>query len=180
MILIESIAVIFTFISIFLTIKDNILCWPTGIIGVIFYALVFYNLNLPADFLLQLIFLIQSIFGWISWNRRDKLKITYLENKPLIVNLTVAIYMIIFSISNSLNGNMPFIDSAIATFSIMGMFLLMRKKVESWIFWIVNDILLVIMFLLNNMYLSAGLYLVFLSLAVSGLLSWIKTDKNEI
>ena len=180
MIVIELIAVIFTLISIYLTVNDNILCWPTGIIGVIFYAVIFYNLNLLADFSLQLIFLAQSIFAWVNWNKKTELKISYLENRALVTNLTGALYMIIFSIANNLNGNMPFVDSAIATFSIMAMFLLIKKKVESWIFWILNDILLVVMFFINNMYLSTGLYLIFLSLAISGLFKWIKEEKNEI
>lgn len=174
---IEIIASLFTLTSIYLTTKDNILCWPTGIIGILFYAIIFYNLNLVADLGLQAVFLIQSTFAWLNWNKKDNLKITYSKDRTTLMGFTVLIYMIIFSITNNLNGNLPFLDSAVATFSIMGMFLLIFKKVESWIFWILSDIILASVFFLNELYISGLLYLVFLGLALSGLIKWIKYEK---
>lgn len=68
--MIEIIAVIFSLISVWLTSKSSIWCWPTGIIGIIFYFILFYQSSEYCNMLLQFAFLFQSISGWINWNKK--------------------------------------------------------------------------------------------------------------
>jgi nicotinamide mononucleotide transporter len=178
--LIEIIAVLFTFISVYLTIRGNILCWSTGLVGITFYSILFYQNNLLADLGLQFVFFIQSIIGWINWKRTKlELKPTILSKmgRIIITNSTIILYFIILMITIRLEGNMPILDSAVATLSIIAMTLLIFKKIESWFFWILNDIILISIFISTGLYLSAFIYLIFLIMATKGFLEWRKSIK---
>lgn len=178
--IIEIIAVLFTLLSVILTVKGNLLCWPIGIIGVAFYSIIFYNHNLLGDLVLQGVFLIQSILGWINWRKpKEELPISWLSNevRGSLVTVMLLVYMLIFSITSNYGGNMPFLDSAVATLSIMATFLLVKKKIEAWILWIINDILLIILFSMNGLNISSYVYFIFLILASIGLWKWIKSTK---
>jgi nicotinamide mononucleotide transporter len=72
---------------------------------------------------------------------------------------------------------MPFLDSGVATFSIIAMTLLIFKKIESWFFWILNDIILISIFISTDLYLSAFIYFTFLIMATKGFLEWRKNIK---
>ena len=178
--IIEIIAVTFTLLSVFLTVKGNILCLPMGIIGVTFYSIIFYQNNLFADLLLQGVFFVQSILGWINWKKpKEELPISWISehNRGQLLNITLLLYMIVFVITSNLGGHMPFLDSAITTLSIMATFLLIKKKVEAWILWIINDILLIILFNMNGLDISSYVYFIFLILATTGLIRWIKQSQ---
>lgn len=178
--IIEIIAVTFTLLSVFLTVKGNILCWPMSIVGVTFYSIVFYQHSLFADLLLQGVFFIQSIFGWINWKKpKSELPISWInpENRGRNLNFILLTYMIVFIFTNEVGGHMPFLDSAVATLSITATFLLIKKKIEAWILWIINDILLIILFNMSGLDISSYVYLIFLILATTGLIRWIKQSQ---
>lgn len=178
--IIEIIAVLFTLLSVILTVKGNILCWPTGLIGVTFYSIIFFQHNLLGDLFLQGIFVLQSILGWINWRKpKEELPISWLNKKQLVylLSTSVVLYMITLYLTSKYGGNMPFLDSSVMTLSIMATFLLVKKKIEAWILWIINDILLITLFSLNGLDVSSYVYGLFLILASIGLWKWIKSTK---
>lgn len=180
--IIETIAVLFTLLSVFLTVKGNILCWPMSLIGVTFYSIIFYQHNLFGDLFLQVVFFVQSILGWINWKKpKEELPISWIkrENLGYLVNSMLLLYMIIFTFSSNLGGHMPFLDSAVATLSITATFLLIKKKIEAWILWIINDILIIVLFSMNGLDISSYVYFIFLILATLGLIRWIKDSKAD-
>lgn len=174
--MIELIAVIFSLISVILTIKVSKYCWYFGIIGVIFYMIVFYQSKLWGNFGLQFIFLLQNIIGIVNWNINNT-KISYIKNKLKLIFYTVLLYPIFYIISK--NSSMPVCDSIITLFSIIATYLLVYKKIESWIYWLIVDIIAVYMFYKSELYLSTTLYFIFTITAIIGLINWIKILKNE-
>jgi len=178
--MIELIAVTFTLLSVILTVKNNILCWPTSIVGVIFYSIIFYQYNLIGDLFLQLVFFIQSIVGWYNWqNKKSTLSIGWLTNSDRLIFtiLTMVLFLLILSITKYLGGNLPILDSSVTTLSIVATILLIKKRIEAWILWIINDILLIMVFSINGLNISSYIYVVFLFLAILGLRGWIKSSK---
>jgi nicotinamide mononucleotide transporter len=178
--MIEIIAVIFSLISVWLTSKNNIWCWPTGIIGIVFYFILFFQGREYCNMLLQLTFLFQSVTGWINWNKKDELGIS-LYNVDLSIGKyiylliqIIQISAIYYIISLIFNGQSILLDSITTGLSIMAMFLLSIKKLESWILWIIADILYIPFFIQSEHYLSAGVYFTFLCLAVAGFINWKK------
>lgn len=178
--IIETIAVLSTLLSVFLTVKGNILCWPMSLIGVTFYSVIFYQNNLFADLLLQVIFFIQSILGWINWKKpKSDLPISWLKRESVwyLIGIMILIYLPIFIFASGIGGHMPFLDSMVATLSITATFLLIKKKIEAWILWIINDILLIILFNMNGLDISSYVYFIFLILATTGLIRWLKQSQ---
>lgn len=174
--MIEFIAALFTIASVILTIKANKLCWPVGIVGIIFYMIIFYQHSLWSNFYLQFIFIIQSILGIINWNKSEKkLPITWVKNKINIVIMILLIYPLFFYISK--NGSMPHLDS-ITTFSVIATGLLIYKKIDAWIFWLLVDIISVFMFYKSGLYLSMGIYVIFTITAIIGLKEWSMSKKQ--
>ncbi len=178
--MIEIIAVIFSLISVWLTSKSNIWCWPTGIIGILFYFILFYQNSEYCNMLLQFTFLSQSIGRWINWNKEENLQVS-LYNRDLSISkyfyLLIKITqlsVIYYFISYAFNGQSILLDSITTGLSIMAMFLLSTKKLESWILWIIADVLYIPLFIHSGHYLSAGMYFVFLCLSINGFKNWKK------
>jgi nicotinamide mononucleotide transporter len=177
--IIEIIAVIFSLTSVILTVKNNILCWPVGIIGIIFYLLLFQENHIWGNMVLQVLFIVQSIFGWINWNKPSKYPISWIyphnRGTVFISMLLLSFIMVIFLRENG--GKMPYFDGITTSLSIVAMVLLSYRKIDNWIYWIIADMIFIFFFYINSLYLSAGIYLVFLLLAISGLTQWKKSIK---
>jgi nicotinamide mononucleotide transporter len=183
--MIETIAVIFSLASVWLTTKRNIWCWPIGIIGIMFYFILFLQSKEYCNMLLQLTFLTQSIIGWMNWNKDDEFKEVTLYNSSLssgryayILFEISQISFIYYFISLVSNGQLLVLDSITTGLSIMAMALLSMKKLESWILWIIADLLYIPFFIQSEHYLSAITYSIFLGLAVKGFIDWKKELKN--
>lgn len=184
MIAIEIIAVIFTLVSVILSIRRNILCWPIGIVGIIAYATLFTTNKLNADFGLQFIFIIQSLIGWWYWNRGQdggELPVTRLKTKEsltLVGMMVIAYCLIVYLLTNYTNSSMIYLDSFVSIGSVTANWLLVKKKFESWVIWIMVDIAFVTLFASKGLYMSAVLYSIFTCTAINGFVTWRKLIKK--
>jgi len=181
MTLYEIVGVFFGLLSVWLAVKQSIRCWPTGIVSVAAFALLFFEIKLYADLLLQIFFLVTSIAGWYFWLHggrvRTELPITTLPRTQIAllgVCLALSIYLVGYIFSSYTDAHIPFWDAAASGMSVLAQILLMRKKLENWYLWIAVDILSVGIYLYKQVYLTAGLYVIFLALAIGGLLEWRK------
>lgn len=176
--MIEIIATSFSLLSVYLGAKNNILTWPIGIIGIIFYGILFYNNDIMGNMSLQFIFLIQSLYGWSKWG--EDIKVSKLSRKKSGVNISFCIIIsciIIYTLY--LNGsNNPIMDGITTGMSIVGLILMSFKKIDNWYYWIIVDILFVIFFINLNLYLSAITYFIFFILAIYGLKEWRQISKT--
>ena len=178
--MIELLASIFTLICVYLTNKRSILNWPIGILGIIFYSIVFFQAKLYADFILQIIFVIQSIFGWINWNKNkvnNVIKINKLTFNEIIYIFIFYVFLsglTTYLLFNFTNASLPYWDSQLMTLSLIANYLLIKRKLENWIIWILVDINYIFMFIYKNLYFSSVLYFILLIIAISGFINWKK------
>ncbi len=175
----ELVGVVFGLISVALTVRASIWCWPTGIVSVAAFAVLFYDIKLYADMLLQIFFLITSVQGWYYWSRggaqASTLPITTLSNRQragTAIGLVIAVLVVGWMFSSYTDAHLPFWDAAASGGSVVAQLLLLRKKLENWVIWIAVDVLSIGIYLYKEVYLTAGLYVVFLLLAIGGLISW--------
>jgi nicotinamide mononucleotide transporter len=173
--LIEVIAVAFSFLSVVYTVNKNIWSWIWGVIGVIFYGILFFQNDLLSNMMLQFIFIGQSIYGIWNWNQNS-------DSEGLIVN-KASNFEISMSLSSTLllsillqwifvNSAYPIMDSTTTALSIVAYYLMSKRKIENWIFWILADIIYIYMFFLQKLYLSSLLYLIFSILCIIGYKRW--------
>lgn len=175
MTLIEIIAVVFSFLSVVYTVRKSIWSWIWGVLGIIFYGIIFYQSNLYSNLLLQFIFIGQSIYGMRNWNNNTTNDVLFVECMSICEKMECIIVSIVLSISLQyifMDSEYPIMDSVTTSLSIVAYYLMSKRKIENWIFWILADIIYIYMFFLQGLYLSSLLYLVFLVLCIVGYKKW--------
>jgi len=173
-------------VSVYLSVRQNIWSWPTAIVNVVLYALVFYEARLYADMGLQVVYAVLSVYGWYEWlyggENRTELRVT--RTSPRLGVLLAAIAAagsagLGFFLRSSTDAALPFMDSALSSTSLVAQWMMTRKLLENWLVWIAVDVLYVGMFVFKHLYLTAGLYAVFLALAVKGWLDWRRSMRAD-
>ena len=176
--MLEIIAVIFTLVSVWLTRKQNIWCWATGIVGTICYYFIFKHDQSWGNMLLQFVFLAQSIYGWINWGKADSDEIEHSDGMYILMEglFALLIFTLVYFATTIMEFPLSVLDISTTALSILGMYLIATKKLEAWYFWALADVLYIIFFLTTGHILSAILYVIFLINAYFGYKEW----KNSI
>ncbi|PXX42104.1 nicotinamide riboside transporter PnuC [Undibacterium pigrum] len=167
--------------SIILAGRNSVHTWWTGIIGSILFALVFGHALLYADVLLQLFFIITSITGWWQWQKgRNGTplpisragKASYLWSVPVGLLATLAYGALLYYWTKAYA---PFVDSAVLVFSIIAQILLMQRRMETWVFWLLVNTIAVPLYASRELYLTAFLYAAYW---INAIVSWLAWRKN--
>ena len=176
---IELLAVIFTIACVWLTAEEHILCWPTGIIGCVLYLYVFWVARLYSDVLLQLYFLVTSIWGWYHWLyggvNATELPITRITAgwaalwAGVIVAGTAALGAFM---KRRTRAALPYLDATTTVISLVAQYLLGCKILENWVLWIGADVIDSGIYFRRRLYMTSLLYAVLLVLATMGLIEW--------
>lgn len=180
--MLELSAVVLTLLCVWLSVRQNIWCWPTGIVGVSLYGLVFFESKLYADMALQAVYVALSIYGWYEWLHGGKgggeLEVTAAPNRVLIIAAisgAISAVAIGATLERTTDASLPYLDSALTSFSLVAQWMLTRKYLENWIVWLIVDVVYVLMFLYKKLHMSAGLYVVFMILVIIGYREWKRT-----
>lgn len=182
---IELFGVAFGIICVFLTIYENIWCWPTGIVSVVLYAIFYYQQTLYASMYLQGVFLVYCILGWYQWlyGGENKTKLTVTKTRKSHIWKMVLITIAMFAVMGLLfdlqsDDKQPYLDSFVTAMSFTAQWMMNNKLVESWLLWIVIDITYAVMHFHMENYPSFVLYAVYVFAASFGYYLWLKSSKN--
>ena len=183
---IEIIAVIISIIGVTLTIKRQMWCWFFNFIAFVLYAYIFYEYKLYGETILQFIFIVLNLYGFYHW-RKGKVEEHTIRieksNAP-----TLMMQMVLASIAGLLFGlglhyftdaSLPILDAQLAAFSLLATYWTTQKYIATWVLWVIVDIVYVGMFLYKSLYLTAGLYAVFIGLAILGWKQWNAVKKQQ-
>ena len=186
----EFIAVVFGIVSVWLNKKENILVYPVGLVNTILYIFISIQSHLIGEASVNLYYTIVSIYGWILWAKKDKdhrpvLHITWSTRKQWISHLVffASFYIVIFLCLSYLKkefapGALPAADAFASATRFTGMWLMARKKIESWYWWIATNIASIPLYFVKGLVFTSFYYLVLLILAVLGLIEWINKAKK--
>lgn len=175
----ESTAVAFGIISVFLSVRQHIWSWPTAIVNVLLYVLVFRDAKLYADMGLQVVYFVLSVYGWYEWlyggENRTVLKVSRATPRSMVTLTAIALVSVAALgtfLARSTDAALPYMDSATTSTSLVAQWMMTRKVLENWAVWMAVDVVYVGMFIFKHLYLTAGLYAVFFVLAAMGLREW--------
>ncbi len=167
--------------GVYLTARQNIWCWPVGILNVGIYALVFWQTKLYADMGLQVIYVAFCCYGWWQWLHGGKgggrLEVARAPGHILFLLLLAGAVATAgggLLLRRHTDAALPFWDAGTAAYSLASQWLQTRKWIETWWLWIVVDVVYVGMYVNKALYWTALLYMVFLALCVLGLREWRK------
>ncbi len=181
--ILEWLANAFYLVSVVLAAKNNINTWWTGIVGTLLFAILFFKVQLYADVTLMLFYLGTSVYGWSYWRKGTVLApISQTRSNILALFtfgavLTTLLYGVLLHIWT--DAYAPFIDSAILMFSVLAQLLLMRRRIETWVFWLLVDTIAVPLYFSRGLELTAILYVGFWLNAVYGYWSWRRELLNQ-
>lgn len=179
MTMLEIIAVIVSFLGIWLTAKRRILCWPVSLLACALYFKLFLDVRLYADMVLQALFAIAIVYGWIMWarGREDTGEVSVRPLLPmhalagLAAGATGAVAIGWFT-SHHTDAALPWMDATLSSFSLVAQYWTARRQAASWLLWIAVDVVYVGMFIAKDLWLTAGLYAAMVALAVIGYRRW--------
>ncbi|MDA3779505.1 MAG: nicotinamide riboside transporter PnuC [Bacteroidales bacterium] len=186
---IEVSGTIFGLLYILLSIKQNIWCWPLGLITSAIYIYVFFVTKFYADMGLQVYYLIVSVYGWFNWqhggksHKQDDLKVSFLSLKLFFILLAATALFFVciaYILINYTDSTIPYWDAFTTAASFVATWMLARKIIENWIFWIVIDFVSLGLYIYKGLYPTVVLFAVYTILAVVGYINWQKEIKLEV
>ena len=184
MIILEIIAFLFGIISVVYAKKENILVYPTGIICTVITVYILLKAEYFGDMMMNIYYSSMSLYGWWNWNRlkndNSRIEITYTSFKERITALVLFVLTIIvtytvyiFNITTIELVN--YIDIFTSGIFFVAMWFMANKKIESWIFWIVGDLITIPLYAYRGLGMLSLQYLIFTILAIQGYNQWKKS-----
>jgi len=181
----EFLGVVFSIIYVSLSIKQNILCWPALIIAAVFNMCAYYLMHLPLQTIMQFFFIGTALYGWYNWKASENsitLKVTRLIKQKhfKLIGTGILATIIMTIILNQLHErelmttSYPFSDGLIFVFNIIPMYMMGKKIIESWIYFIVIDIYSGIFFYITEAYFFSFLFFCYIAFATYGYMTWKK------
>jgi nicotinamide mononucleotide transporter len=186
------------FIAVGLSAKANVWSWPIGIINVTLFFFLFYQVQLYPDMFLQVFFFVTNLIGWWRWthpqpveeDRKKELKVSFMGLQQVLFLSGVGLIgtFLFGTLASRLHewlpllfskpSAFPYLDSFVTVVSIITTFLMIQKKIECWILWIVVDMVATYLYFAKEIKFVGIEYLVFCFIAAFGLWNWIKEYRS--
>jgi nicotinamide mononucleotide transporter len=189
---IEAIAVIMGIVSVWYSRKENILVFPTGIINTTLYIYLSFKGHLLGEASVNLYYTIMSLYGWYWWSRKKEDQVTKLlqitnsdlKEKAQHLFIFIGFYAVLFFALQFLKTNfapdaIPWADALASASAYTAMWLMAKKKVDSWIWWVVTNITSIPLYFIKGYAFTSFQFIVLLVLAVAGYFSWKEKAKQH-
>lgn len=182
----EAVAVFFSLLYIFLAARESIWCWASAAVSVLFYIYIFLRAQLYAETGLQVFYLVMAAYGWLNWkSRKDD------DKKPIIVwpvkahalivaGGVVAFLLVGYLLRHYSDAALPYLDAFTSTFAIATTFMVAKKVLENWIYWVIIDGASIFLYVYRDLYLTAGLFIAYTIIAVFGYIKWLRIYRQTI
>lgn len=175
----ELIAAVLGVTAVWLTVKQNTWCWPIGLVMVLIYGWLFYEVKLYSGMLLQLAYAILQLYGWWQWKRpghtEDARQVTRLQGPALFAGLAAGVLLsaaLGTAMANWTDAALPWLDATLTGFSLVAQLWMAQKRLQCWPLWVAVDIVYVGLYLYQQLYFTAGFFAVLTLIAVRGWLEW--------
>ncbi len=183
LVVLEFVGVFFGFLSVLYSKRENILVFPTGIISTAIFVYILLEYGLLGDMLINAYYFSMSIYGWYVWTRKvDEshfipiTKTTSNDKKwsVLMFIATILFVILVYSLFNKFDSWTAYVDTFTTAIFFVGMWLMAKKKLENWTFWIIGDIISVPLYLYKGLVFTAIQYFLFTIIAIYGYKAWKK------
>lgn len=197
----ELLAVFLAIVYLSLAMKESIWCWPAALISTAIYMWLFWGVSLVMDSLLQVYYIVMALYGWWMWRtttrntEKSALDNTLFEKsqprpiitwhwpKHIFAIVSVLLLSVIsgFLLNQNTNAAWPFLDSFTTWGSVLTTYMVTKKVLENWLYWIVIDSVAVFVYIERGLYPTAALFVVYVGMVIYGYFAWKKLyNKNQI
>jgi len=188
-IVLEIIAVVFGFLSVWFSKQNKIWVFPTGMISTSIFVYLLLKWSLLGDMMINGYYFIMSVYGWYVWTRKiDDTQVTPIskinfKEKKISVAIFFATLLFVFVIYKTFDkwsDWVAYADTITTAIFFVGMWLMAKRKIENWIFWIIGDVISVPLYLYKGFTFTSFQYLGFTFIAIFGYLAWKKNLNKQI
>jgi len=183
---IEITAVFLAILYLVLAVKQNILCWICGIISSILYFFIMRSAGLYMEAYLQIFYVFMGFYGWSQWQKAPKNNVnfevnTWSQSQHFIA---LSIILILSFLSGTLLGNftdaaLPFLDALVTWGAVAATYMVAKKLLENWIYWLAIDSISILLFISRDLWLTAFLFCIYIVIIIFGYRLWSKTLKEN-
>lgn len=186
-IFLEATAVLFGLLSVWFSKKNNIWVYPSGIVSTLIFVYLLYNWGLLGDMLINVYYFSMSIYGWYYWTRKtgtkdlnpiSKMSQSEFRMAQVLFIFALLFVFLVYTLFDKWNHIIAYIDTFTTAIFFVGMWLMARRKIENWLFWIVGDLISIPLYYVKGYSLTSIQYLIFTLVAVAGYYAW-KKELNE-
>lgn len=188
-IVLEIVAVVFGFLSVWFSKQNNILVFPTGMISTAIFVYLLFKWELLGDMMINGYYFAMSVYGWYIWTRKvdstyvTPISTTTQKEKQISIGIFITSLFFVFVVYKSFDkwiGWVAYVDTLTTAIFFVGMWLMARRKIENWIFWIIGDIISVPLYLHKGFTFTSFQYLGFTIIAIYGYIAWKKYLNNNL
>ena len=185
----EISAVLFGFASVWYSKENNILVFPTGLISTSIFVYLLFKFEILGDMIINCYYFIMSLYGWYIWTRKvDAENVTPIsritKSEQIIVVVIFASTLVlvyeVYQYFDMWTNWVAYVDTLTTALFFVGMWLMAKRKIENWYFWIIADIISVPLYLYKGLTFTSIQYFGFTILAIFGFLAWKKNLSNSI
>lgn len=184
----EIIAVFFGFLSVWFSKNNNILVFPTGMINTAIFVYLLLKWSLLGDMLINAYYFIMSIYGWYFWlkgTNNTVSPISKVSNKDIrivvLLFISSSVFVsLVYTFFDKWETFVSYIDILTTAIFFAAMWLMAKRKVESWIFWIVGNIISVPLYLHKGLAFTSIQYFIFTVIAIAGYIKWKELYNKQI
>lgn len=175
----EVVAVALAIAYLLLAMKESLWCWYAAFISTAIFTMLFWDASLLMESGLQIYYLAMAVYGWYQWRSKSENNSTlqinrWSKNRHLVVVASV-VALSLFSgnlLANHTDAAWPYVDSFTTWGSIVTTYMVTRKVLENWLYWLVIDSISIVLYWDRGLYLTALLFVVYLVICVFGYLQW--------
>ncbi|MEP0203483.1 MAG: nicotinamide riboside transporter PnuC [Halioglobus sp.] len=182
----EAAAVILGIAYLLLAMRESLWCWPAALMSTSAFLIVFWQVNLLMETALQFYYIAMAVYGWWHWHHGGPKESTLpirrwrLSQHGMALLAVLALTLISGTLlSNKTDAALPYLDSFTTWGSILTTWMVTQKVLENWLYWLVIDAASLILYLDRELYLTAGLFLVYLIIVIFGFIAWRKHYLNQ-
>lgn len=188
-IVLEIIAVVFGFLSVWYSKQNKILVFPTGMISTVIYVYLLFKWGLLGDMMINGYYFVMSVYGWYIWTRKvdeepvTPISITTIKEKKISIFIFLVTLVFVFFVYKTFDkwtSWVAYVDTLTTAIFFVGMWLMARRKLENWIFWIIGDVISIPLYFYKGFTFTSFQYLGFTFIAIFGYLAWKKNINKKL
>lgn len=177
----ETVAVILSIAYLLFAMRENSLCWYCAFVSTGIYIWIFGDVSLYMESALNAYYMVMAVYGWYQWKRGGsssqgiKLSTWGIKQHLAAISLVLVLSAISgYLLSQNTDAHMPYIDSFTTWGSVVTTFMVARKVLENWLYWIVINSVSIFLYIDRDLYQTAGLFTLYIILSVIGFIVWRK------
>ena len=176
----EIFAVIFALLYLFLAMRQHIACWYAAFISTFIYILIYWDVSLYMESILNAYYLLMAIYGWFSWNKKSKIDKNFVISWSYINHSIVITLILVLTISSGFylsktDAVYPYLDSFTTWASVITTFMVAQKVLSNWIFWIIINSVAIFLNFDRELYFTVYLLMIYQLMSVYGYYQWRKS-----